>query len=376
MSGPNDTPDPHVYESTKPIRVLIVDDSAVYRQMVGGVLKSFDDVEVVGIAKDGVEALRQIADLQPDVITLDVEMPNLNGIETLKTLKRRGPRPAAIMVSSLTEVGAAVTMEALFEGAFDFITKPTGGLQAARQTLHRELREKFDAWLNGPGRFGETPGRTVPNRLPPQRGDKTVPCELVLIGVSTGGPQALRHVVPKIDADLAAAVIVVQHMPAGYTTAMAERLDELSEITVHEAADATELNVGSVTIAPGGRHLRLVRQQDRIMTMLNDQPSENGCRPAVDYTLRSAIEAHGDRVLTVIMTGMGKDGLLECERLKRVGGTVFCQDAATAAVFGMPKAIIDADLADRVLPLGKIGAAINRHVRHTHAGQPASRGRP
>lgn len=348
----------------KKLRVLVVDDSALYRQTVSRVLADFEDVDVVGIAKDGVEAIDRVRDLQPDLLTLDVEMPEMDGIETLREMKKLRVESRAIMLSSLTEAGAKVTLDALFEGAFDFIQKPTGGLVTCRAELAEALREKIDAFRahqdQAGGRIEQSESVATGTKPPSQA------CRLVVIGLSTGGPQTLRHVLPRLDGDFPVPVLVVQHMPAKYTHAMATRLDETCALEVVEAADGMVLGPGKVWIAPGGRHLRVREKAGRTVLETNLDPLENSCRPAVDYTLRSCVEVFRGGILAVILTGMGRDGLEGCREVIAAGGTVLSQDRATSAVFGMPKAVIDAGLANRILPLGKIAPAIMRHV-HRHA---------
>ncbi len=358
------------------LRVLIVDDSALFRQSVASALREIRSVTVVGTAKDGREAIEKVQQLAPDLLTLDVEMPILNGIETLREMKRLRLKSRAIMLSSLTETGAKVTLDALFEGAFDFITKPTGGLFQSRDLLRTSLTEKIAAFrvyydshhrtsASVPTEHSSVTSLSATDLL---RSDQP-PCELVVLGSSTGGPQTLRTVMPKFDADFAVPFIVVQHMPANYTQSMAQRLDEVSPLNVREASDGEIARAGSVYIAPGGKHLQLRRHGGAIQLKLSDAPPENSCRPSVDFTLRSAIDTVGGNLLAVILTGMGKDGLAGCRKAKAAGATVFAQDEATSAVFGMPKAVIDAGLANRVLSLGKVAPAITRHVHRSRQAE-------
>ncbi len=371
-----------------PLRVLVVDDSALFRQSISSVLRDIPGVEIVGTARDGVDAIAKIQTLAPDLITLDVEMPNMNGIETLRQMNRLRIKTRAIMVSSLTEAGAKVTLDALFEGAFDFIQKPTGGMTQARDGLKEALTAKLAAFevfrrtnrlkkndalalakvssaattnVAGLGLSREKL-RSREGILSQKSNASESACELVVIGLSTGGPQMLRHVVPKFEADFPVPIVIVQHMPAKYTETMANRLDELSKIRVVEAGDAMRLTAAAIYIAPGGRHLKIVGGKGTPMFRLTDDPPENSCRPSVDYTMRSAADVYRGGVLAVIMTGMGRDGTAGCQAIVSAGGNVFSQDEATSAVYGMPKAVADAGLVQRVLPLGKITPAITRHV--------------
>ncbi len=355
----------------EPLRVLIVDDSALYRQAISAALDDMAGVRIVGIAKDGRQAIDEIVRLSPDVITLDVEMPNMNGIETLREIHRRKLDVGAIMVSSLTEAGAKVTLQALFEGAFDFIAKPTGGITRSRDVLRAALAEKLDAFRTSRIDSSASASGQESSRAPIARphdidlGNSPADspgCDAVLIGSSTGGPQALRHVLPRFDDGFPTPIILVQHMPANYTDMMAKRISEECSLPLAETHDGDVIRAGRIHVAPGGRHLSFVPRGSAIVARLTDDPSVNSCRPSVDYTLGSAIDIYGGSLLAVIMTGMGKDGLAGCERLKSLGGSVYAQDAATSAVYGMPKAVIEAGLADRVLPLAKISAAITRHV--------------
>jgi two-component system chemotaxis response regulator CheB len=366
-----------------PLRILIVDDSALYRQTISAALAQVEGVEVIGTAVNGEEAIKKTMQLNPDLLTLDVEMPVMNGIETLRKMNSLRLAARAIMVSSLTEAGARVTLDALFEGAFDFITKPSGGLLLSREKLRDALAEKIVAYRTHqqePSRSKvNIPNIPMPTAFNPleRAGElalkhhasvQTPGCRLTLIGLSTGGPQALRHVLPRLDADFPCPVIVIQHMPPDYTNMMARRMNEECFMHVSEAVDGEIIRPGHIYIAPGGYHLDLQRIGENVVVKLNTDPLVNSCRPAVDYTLKRAIDLYGSRVLAVIMTGMGKDGLAGCECAKSHGATVYAQDAETSAVYGMPRVVAEAGLADRVLPLAKIAPAITRHVHRSRMG--------
>ena len=350
------------------IRMLVVDDSALYRLAIRNALEAIPGVEIVGVAKDGTEALEKIEALAPDLLTLDVEMPGLDGIGVLREVNRRELGVKSIMVSSHTARGARTTTDALLEGAFDFIRKPTGLDGAAnRGLLEVELAEKIEAFRLA----ADAEGSVRRSRIAvPKQGASTtqgigLPCRAVVIGVSTGGPAALRRVLPALPAGLPVPVLVVQHMPPQYTAALAGRLDGLSELSVSEASDGCDLRAGKVLLAAGGRHMRLARTGGRVVTRSSHDPPEHGCRPAVDYLLRSVVEVFGGEVLAVILTGMGCDGLAGCRLVREHGGSVFAQHPTGCVVYGMPKVVIESGIADRVLPLGRIAPAIVSHIEKT-----------
>lgn len=361
------------------LRVLVVDDSALYRQLVRNVLLDIAGVEVVGLAKSGQEALDQVDRLAPDLLTLDVRMPGVDGLGVLRELKRRRSRPRAIMLSSLTANGAQVTTDALLEGAFDFIHKPAGpDAEINRRTLRQALAEKLQAFRDSrAGRgFVRTAGTDIKRAeptgrgLPSGRGDHataaqppTSEYEAVVIATSTGGPVALRQVLPLLPGDLPVPVLIVQHMPAQYTHSLAVRLNEASQIEVVEACDGMALEPGWAFIAPGGRQMKVVRRGGKCLIAITDDPPENGCRPSADYLFRSAAEVYDGKVLAVVMTGMGHDGTQGCRELKRKGALVIAQHPEGCVVYGMPKAIVDEQLADRIVPLERIAGVVSMRVR-------------
>jgi two-component system chemotaxis response regulator CheB len=351
-----------------PVRILIVDDSALYRLAIRHSLQDLPGVIIVGVAKDGVDALQKIEEFAPDLLTLDVQMPDIDGIGVLREIKRRRLRTKAIMVSSLTAHGAKATMDALLEGAFDFILKPSSAESGENGRLLKDaLAERIAAFRQtSRDRDALKPGAvSVPEPDTTARSSKPVSCQAVVIGVSTGGPSALKQVLPALPANLPVPVLVVQHMPAKFTGALAGRLDEICKLNVVEAASGSEVKPGSVLVAPGGRQMKLRRQDDRVIVQITDDAHENGCRPAVDYLLRSVVSVFGGDVLSVVMTGMGRDGFLGCQLLKQQGGSVFVQHPRGCVVFGMPKAVMDGGLADRVLPLSRIAPAIVSHVERS-----------
>lgn len=349
-------------------KVLVVDDSALFRTLLSNVLRGIPNCEVIGTASSGQSALQKIIELQPDVVTLDMEMPEMDGMGVLQELKRRRIRSKVLIVSRFTSAGAQITTDALLQGAFDFILKPSSKDPSANRTeLQDALTEKIAAIRenagNDAGATSAPPTSPVKTELHCGRITK---CEAVIIGCSTGGPDALGQVVPYLDPDFPAPVVIVQHMPEGFTGSLAKRLDEASEISVVEATDGLVLKKGQAVVARGGRHLKLERRGvSQVVIRLTDDPHEHNCRPAVDYTLRSAVEVFDGQLLTVILTGMGRDGTEGCRLVREHGGEVIAQDADGCVVFGMPKAVINAGQADSIVPLPQIAATINSIVCKT-----------
>ena len=340
----------------QPLRVVIADDSALYRQMLHNVLRRIEGVEVVAMAADGREAIECVRRLCPDVMTLDVHMPGLDGISVLRELRAIGSTTRAIMVSSLTGAGAPATVEALLEGAYDYLPKPSGlEPHVARQAIHAALVEKL-AHI----RASRVP-LAVPKAVSPGHGGHFSRgighCDAVVIGCSTGGPEALRAIVPRLPRGLPMPVFIVQHMPPGFTATLAARLDATSAVRVVEAADGIAVEPGPVHIAPGGRHLRIARGPHSLHCVLDDSAPRHGCRPSVDVLLESLVDVLGGSVVALVLTGMGCDGLQGCRGLKARGGRVVAQSPETCAVYGMPKAVIEHGLADAVLSLEAIGEA-------------------
>ncbi|XZE18201.1 protein-glutamate methylesterase/protein-glutamine glutaminase [Pirellulaceae bacterium SH449] len=369
------------------LRVMIVDDSALYRQLVKNVLKGLEDVEIVGLASAGTEAIERIPELKPDLLTLDVQMPHMNGLEVLDEIKKRRLPVKAIMLSSLTSHGAQVTTDALLAGAFDFIQKPNSSDAGEnRAQLEALLTDKIKAFQQSrkvtmPSRPATTQALSSVNPsdsgrlrtestseqtgVPSQAGHSSKPIDAVVIGTSTGGPVALREIIPKLPTTLGVPVFVVQHMPPKYTQSLAERLGEASQIPIHEAANGMVVEAGHVYLAQGGLHMGLGLQNRRPVITTTSDPPEHNCRPAVDYTLRAVGQIYGGNVLVVILTGMGRDGTEGCRQIKRMGGTVLAQHPEGCTVFGMPKSVVEEDLADRVIPLEKMAAWITRLVDKT-----------
>lgn len=342
-----------------PIRVLVVDDSVVVRKVLCEVLASEPAIAVAGSAASGNIALAKIPQLNPDVITLDIEMPGLNGLETLAQIRKLYPKISVIMCSTLTERGAAITLEALSSGASDYVTKPSNSesLAAANEQIRRELVTKI---LSLTVR-NSTPAPAMPHVA---KHRSVLPkIEILAIGTSTGGPNALGEVIPAIPADFPVPIVVVQHMPPLFTRLLAERLDSRSPLTVREAEQGVVVEPGTVWIARGDYHMTVVRKQKQVLLELTQDMPENSCRPAVDPLFRSVATAYGPHVLGVIMTGMGADGTRGAKNIRDAGGEILIQDEASSVVWGMPSSVASAGLADEVCPLREIGPAVVRRVR-------------
>jgi two-component system chemotaxis response regulator CheB len=342
------------------IRVLIVDDSLAIRHLMREALGSDPRIEIVGAEANGAAALARIPETKPDVVTLDVEMPVMDGLQTLRQIRKLHPKLRTIMFSTVTGRGASITLEALALGADDYVTKAAnaGSLDKSLYSLRSELIPKIKQFF-APQVPVAKPQLPVVTQAPPFVGPRTKP-EIVVIGVSTGGPNALCLVIPKLPANFPVPVIIVQHMPPMFTRLLAERLDAHSPLKVREAEDAMELQPGLVIVARGDHHLRLRRSGKAVFTALDQGPHENSCRPSVDVLFRSAAEIHGKHTLAVMLTGMGSDGLLGTRALKTVGAISLVQDEASSVVWGMPGAVAAAGLADQILALNRIPAEIVR----------------
>jgi two-component system chemotaxis response regulator CheB len=348
------------------IRVLVVDDSALVRRLITTSLGLDAEIEVVGTATQGREAVEMVEALKPDAVTLDIEMPILDGLEALEAIRRTHPRLPVIMFSTLTERGATKTLEALSLGASDFVTKPsnTTSMEASMASVREQLIPKLKALVGaqrvvGAGR-SEGPAKPAATAAPPVR--VAVPStgvpEVLLIGCSTGGPDALSRVLEELPGSLRVPVLVVQHMPPLFTTMFADRLHRISALTVREAAEGDEPRAGEVLIAPGGFHLRVRRVAGVVRAHLDEGPQENFCRPAVDALFRSAVEAYDGAAVALILTGMGSDGLIGCQLLAEKGARIVVQDEASSVVWGMPGAVATAGLAHEVLPLEDIAGKV------------------
>lgn len=349
------------------IRVLIVDDAVVFRRLVAEELNKDPALEVVGTAANGKIALARMSQVNPDVVILDIEMPELDGLATLKELRKTYPRLPVIMFSALTERGAAATLDALALGATDYFTKPTnvGGLDASLDVIREQLIPEIKA-LCGKATSTGTGGAShaLPVRPPILTTHQaTGPVRVVAIGSSTGGPNALAEVFRRLPADFPVPIVLVQHMPPMFTRLLAERLSAEFSIRVQEGGKGSLLQPGTAWIAPGGYHMIIARDGLQVRTYLNEEPPENSCRPAVDVLFRSVVQTYGPNTLAVILTGMGQDGLRGCEAVRENGGQVLAQDEASSVVWGMPGYVARAGLADRVLPISLIGEEILRRVQ-------------
>jgi two-component system chemotaxis response regulator CheB len=338
------------------IRVLIVDDSTSIRTLIRGILSADPAIEVVGMAADGIEAVEKAESLKPDVITLDVEMPRMDGITALRKIMAKAPGTRVIMLSSLTQEGAKITFEALEAGAFDYISKSAAkGFEA--ETLAKVKESAHSRF----GRATAPPARSVaaPPLQAAVRGKKI---SYVGIGASTGGPIALQEVLAQIPANFPYGILVAIHMPKTFTGTYAERINGKCAITVREAVDGELLRPGVALIAPGGMHVTLARQASGLA--VKTEPVANYPKhvfvPSIDVMMSSMAEMSGGAMAGVILTGMGNDGLKGMQLLKQKGGTTIVQDEATSVIYGMPRACVEAGVADVVLPLGRIGAEIAR----------------
>lgn len=343
------------------IRVLVVDDSAFMRYSITKHLNRERELQVVGAARNGLEALELIPALQPDVITLDVEMPRLDGLAALRRIMAECPHPV-VMLSSRTQEGALETIQALALGAVDFVPKPDN--QASISTVMEELVVKIKRAVHA--RVWQLPQAQVPAAPPPGAQAKitrpfTSRDRLVIIGCSTGGPRALNTIIPQLSPTLPAAYLIVQHMPAGFTRSLAERLDHLSPIKVKEAEPGERLEAGKALVAPGGFHMQVDANG---AIELNQNPPVRGVRPAIDVTLVSAFQRYGKGVMGVILTGMGSDGTHGAALIHGAGGYVIVEDESTCVVWGMPRSVTETGAADAVVPLPGIAACIEKRLLH------------
>lgn len=359
-----------------PIRILIVDDSAVIRRVLCDGLSCDQALEIVGTAANGRIGLAKIPQVNPDLVTLDIEMPEMNGLETLAALRKLYPRLPVIMFSTLTERGAATTLDALALGASDYATKPsnTGSLDVTLAQIREQLIPKIKALC--PWRLGvQAPPLPPAPLLGPVRVESSrelARVEIVAIGTSTGGPNALAQLIPAIPADFPVPIVIVQHMPPLFTRFLAARLNERSAITVEECKSGHILKAGEAWIAPGDYHMTVERHGTSVRLSTNQGPPENSCRPAVDPLFRSVAKTFGPNVLAVVLTGMGSDGVIGAQHIREKGGQVFVQDEASSVVWGMPGQVTAAGLADATYPLDSMAQAIIKRVAIKRASWPES----
>ena len=364
------------------LRILVVDDSVVIRQMISQILAEDSELTVAGVAGDGKIALAKIQHSMPDLVTLDVEMPVMDGLETLAEIRKLYPKLPVVMFSTLTERGAGATLEALSLGASDYVTKPSNTMSRddARQRIRAELIPKIKALCRRqsagnsapaarPTRAASSQSVEVPKVRPlkPAVAREAKAIELVAIGTSTGGPNALAAVLPLFPKDFPVPIVIVQHMPPIFTRMLAERLASHSAIGVREGSNGVALEPGVAYIAPGDFHMIVKKNASGFQLSLNQDPQENSCRPAVDVLFRSVAETCGPHVLGVVMTGMGSDGVRGSEQIKQVGGNVIVQDEKTSVVWGMPGFTFTEGFADAVYPLDQLPVEITRRVL---AGRP------
>lgn len=359
---------------SKVIRVLVVDDSVVARRVVARAFEGDESLELVGVAANGQIALEKLTRLNPDVVVLDLEMPVMDGFETLRAIRSTHPGLPVIVFSHLTAKGAAATLDAMALGAAGHVAKPSAEATAldgnhVRHELvplikaladHASQQVPSATAASGPT-IATSPSIAV-NASGPILDRRA---SALVVAASTGGPSALAAVVGALPADLAVPVLVVQHMPAVFTKQLAERLNRIGPLSVVEAAARQPVAPGRVYIAPGGRHMGVERVGTAVCIALHEGPPENSCRPAADVLFRSAVGVYGDRLLGVVLTGMGHDGLRGAELIRAAGGTVIAQDQATAVVGSMPGAVADAGLADAVVPLERIGPELWSRLERT-----------
>lgn len=365
------------------VSVLIVDDSALMRNLIGRIVESSEGLEIASKAMNGEFALQKIPKVNPDIILLDLEMPQMNGIEFLKERKRRGIDIPVVILSSLAKKGAQITMEALSLGASDFILKPSG---SESEDIHTVRDNVVELLLAYGGQYKRKKGKALPEDLrqrEPQSPGISVPrpeatqarpatsvpesparkssdpVEIVAIGISTGGPNALREVFAQIAPDLPVPVVVVQHMPAGFTEEFAKSLDRVSPLEVKEAAEGDILRPGRVLIAPGHSHMEIEKRSLASIVRLSQAPPVNGHRPSVDVLFGSLAKSYGSRTLAVIMTGMGRDGAKELGTLHSLGSVTLGQDEQSCVVFGMPRVALESGYVQRVVPLKQMAETIS-----------------
>jgi two-component system chemotaxis response regulator CheB len=348
---------------TGKIRVLVVDDSALMRRVICNLLEEDQDIQVVGTAVDGFDAIHKVAELNPDVITLDLEMPRLDGLQTLGYLMSERPTPC-IMLSAYTPSGAETTLKALEYGAADFVQKPSGSISLNLERVREELIDKVKVARGIDLKrlpFREGPGASAPRSASPPKLQAPVSLAvrgILAVGCSTGGPRALAELVPALPRDLPLPCLVVQHMSGGFTKSLAERLDKESLIRVKEAEEGESLLPGHAYLAPGDWHMEVERKGGLCLARLNQKPPLMGVRPSVDMLFLSVAEAYGEKSLGVILTGMGRDGSKGMKAMKQKNGKTLAQDEASCVVYGMPRAAVMAGVVDRVVPLKEMAAAI------------------
>ncbi|MFJ1269292.1 chemotaxis response regulator protein-glutamate methylesterase [Legionella lytica] len=355
----------------KKISLIVVDDSVVIRHLVGNFLAKDPDIELIATAVNGRIGVEKINQMNPDIVILDIEMPEMNGLEALVEIRKNRPQLPVIMFSSLTTEGAEATLTALNYGANDYVTKEASGfsVQENLQRVGQELIYKIKELVKPKPILSAAIVKKIDAAPAPSASIKQI--NLVAIGTSTGGPNALKEVIPHIPNDFPVPIVIVQHMPPVFTKALADSLSKNSHITVAEAQDGELIVPGKALIAPGGYHLTVALEGKHYVARLNQESPENYCRPAVDVLFRSVAQHFGAHTLAVVMTGMGQDGMRGCKLIKEHNAQVIVQDETTSVVWGMPGAVANAGLADEILPLQNIGQAIIQRVNRSrkHHGQ-------
>ncbi len=374
------------------LRVLVVDDTIIYRKIVGDVISAIPGAEVVGTANNGKIALSKITTLKPDLVTLDIEMPEMNGLEALEHLHRTNPEIGVVMLSTLTQEGSDMTVKALELGAFDFIPKPQSGSMTENlgkiRGLLTPIVEAFRRRLKIKGILAgkKAPRRPLPRPAVPKpavpkpavprpsavRPGGAIPrsgikgrSEIITIGISTGGPNALAKMMPLIPADIGVPILIVQHMPPIFTESLAKSLNNKCAVTVREAKDGEVIEAGTALIAPGGKQMKIIAATDgrNRIVRITDDPPENSCKPSADYLFRSIASLYIGRATGVIMTGMGSDGTKGLKQMKANGSFIIAQNEETCTVFGMPKEPIESNIVDVVAPLERIASEITKTVK-------------
>ncbi|MEM9563896.1 MAG: chemotaxis response regulator protein-glutamate methylesterase [Actinomycetota bacterium] len=349
------------------IRVLVVDDATVVRGMLSKLINAEPDMELAGSAADGKAGIERAKELKPDVIVLDIDMPIMTGLEALPILRRELPETPVIIFSTLSQAGAAITLDALAAGAADYSTKPSkaGSSTAAADQVRNELLTKIRGLSGRPPEPVASSGTARPAAAAPAgsaavstRPRLAQPVDALIIGSSTGGPAALEVTLPKLPSNLTIPILIVQHMPPTFTTVLAERLNRICPFPVHEAEQGMKVEAGHCYLAAGGFHMRLVRDGNGVHLALDDGPKIKSCRPSVDALFDSASDVYGPRLVATILTGMGDDGLDSCSRLAQHNVEIIVQDEETSVVWGMPGAVARAGLATRCLALDEIPKAL------------------
>lgn len=335
------------------VRILVVDDSSVVRRILSNALGAEDGMTVSGTAANGRIALQKMENNRPDLVILDVDMPEMDGLETLEAMGKLHPGVPVIMFSVLTERGAQATLQALFRGAQDYVAKPSGASSAedAIRAIQQELIPKIRALAGRPALRSSRPGKTHRRQVYRPR-----QIDAVLVAASTGGPAALQRFLGRMEIAPPVPLLIVQHMPKLFTAYLARQLSSHTGLKIEEASDGQKLEKSSILIAPGGRHMRVARKKKEVVIRLDDGAPVNSCRPSADVLFLSAAELWGGSLLGVVLTGMGRDGLQGCRSVHRSGGLIYAQDEASSVVWGMPGYVVEEELAEHIAPPEELGA--------------------